>query len=97
MTWDEVRYRFPNEWLVVEAIEAESENSHRFIHRMAVVEVCSDSPSVMASYRRLHLQFPEREFYFLHTSREHLDIRERFWTGVRPNYATQSKLRHPVR
>jgi hypothetical protein len=97
MTWEEVRQRFPNEWLVVEAIEAESENAHRYIHRMAVVEVCLDSPSVMASYRRLHLQFPDREFYFLHTSREQLTIRERFWTGVRPNYATQSGLRHPVR
>jgi len=84
MTWEEVRHRFTNEWLVVEAIEAETDNSRRHIHRMSVVEVCPDSPAVMASYRRLHLQFPDREFYFLHTSRENLDIREQFWTGVHP-------------
>jgi hypothetical protein len=92
MTWEEVRQRFPNEWLVVEAIEAESENAHRYIHRMAVVEICPDSPSVMASYRRLHLQFPDREFYFLHTSREQLTIRERFWVRLRPYRNTDLSL-----
>jgi hypothetical protein len=31
----------------------------------------------MKSYRQLHAQHPEREFYFVNTSREELNIRER--------------------
>jgi len=30
----------------------------------------------MQSYRRLHQQYPIREFYFVNTGRETLDIRE---------------------
>ena len=36
----------------------------------------------MQCYRRLHQQHPEREFYFVHTSREDLDIHETRWVGL---------------
>jgi hypothetical protein len=39
------------------------------------------------SYRRLHQQYPSREFYFVHTSREELDIREQQWLGIRRSHA----------
>jgi hypothetical protein len=35
----------------------------------------------------LHQQYPEREFYFVHTDREDLDIRERHWLGIRRDNA----------
>jgi len=37
----------------------------------------------MLQYRRLHQQYPIREFYFVNTGRETLDIRERKWLGIR--------------
>ncbi len=37
----------------------------------------------MGSYRRLHGCYPQRELYFVHTSREELDIEERRWLGIR--------------
>jgi hypothetical protein len=33
----------------------------------------------MYHYRQWHQPFPVREVYFVHTSREELDIRERQW------------------
>ncbi len=37
----------------------------------------------MQRYRALHLAYPEREFYYVHTSRELLALRERQWLDVR--------------
>jgi hypothetical protein len=42
----------------------------------------------MQSYERLHRERPQREFYFVHTGRESLDIRERRWIGIRRANAT---------
>jgi hypothetical protein len=53
------------------------------LDRIAVVEPCIDGATAMQSYQRLHREYPAREFYFVHTSREDLDIRERRWIGVR--------------
>jgi hypothetical protein len=47
------------------------------------VEVCPDGKAAMQRYRRLHRQYPDRELYFVHTSRPELDIIERQWLGIR--------------
>jgi hypothetical protein len=39
----------------------------------------------------LHQQFPAREFYFVHTRREALEIRERHWAGVRRSHAVNAE------
>jgi hypothetical protein len=84
MKWPEIRNTYPDQWLVVEALEAHTKPDNRLhIERFAVVEPCADGSSAMQAYRRLHQQYPEREFYFVHTSREELDIRERNWLGIR--------------
>ena len=57
------------------------------LDRIAAVEVCPDGAAAMHSYRRLHQQYPTREFYFVHTARENLDIKERWWMGIRRNDA----------
>jgi hypothetical protein len=54
------------------------------------VEVCVDGVAAMQGYRRLHQEYLLREFYFVHTSRENLEIVERWWTGVRQDYATHT-------
>ena len=84
MKWSKICYTYPDQWLVVEALEAYTgDDNRRRIERLAVIEPCSDGSSAMQVYRRLHQQYPEREFYFVHTSREELDIRERQWLGIR--------------
>ncbi len=90
MRWTEIRRQYPNQWLVVEALEAHTEEIHRKLDEMTVVEVCPDGAAAYQQYRELHQQHPQREFYFLHTGREELDIRERHWLGLRRKHAANA-------
>jgi len=83
MHWQEIREQYPGQWLVVEALEAHTEGQQRQIEQMAVVALCADGAAALQRYRQLHQQYPAREFYFVHTDRELLDIRERQWLGIR--------------
>jgi hypothetical protein len=86
MLWSDIRKIYPNQWLVIEALEAHTTpNNQRELDKIAVIDVCSDGSAAMTRYRSLHSQFPGREFYFVNTSREALDIRERQWVGIRRN------------
>jgi hypothetical protein len=88
MQWVDIRLAYPGEWLIIEALEAETAPTHqRNLKRIAVIERCSDAENALRSYRRLHHEYPFREFYFVHTSREALDIREQNWAGIRSDYA----------
>ncbi|HID50949.1 MAG TPA: hypothetical protein EYP41_02785 [Anaerolineae bacterium] len=88
MNWSEIRAAYPEQWLIVEALEAHTTaDNQRIPDRLAVIETCPDGSSAMQRYRELHLEYPQREFYFVHTSRENLTIRERQWLGIRSNDA----------
>lgn len=89
MKWSELRLAYPEQWLVVEALAAHTTNDHhRVPDRLAVIETCSDGGEALQRYRRLHQEYPQREFYFVHTSREELVIQERQWLGVRRSHAS---------
>lgn len=83
MHWQEIRQHYPQQWLLVEALDATSRENKRIVDQMAVVDSFADSTQAIKRYGELHRQSPEREFYVLHTSRENLDITERHWIGVR--------------
>jgi hypothetical protein len=83
MRWLDVRTAYPDQWLVIEGVEAHTEENQRVLDRIAVLETCSDGMSAMQSYRQLHQQFPFCEFYFVNTGRKKLEIRERHWVGIR--------------
>ena len=88
MNWEEIRTTYPDEWLIVEALEAKTTpDQQRVLERMAVVERCTNGEAAFERYRQLHRQFPNREYYYVHTSREHLDIREVQWMGIRRSHA----------
>lgn len=92
MRWTDIRKAYQNQWLVIEALQAHSdEDHHRLLDKIAVVEVCPDGSAALQSYRKLHQEHPEREYYFFHTSREQLDIRERQWLGIRRGHATATQ------
>ncbi|MFO7916451.1 MAG: hypothetical protein R6V13_00010 [Anaerolineae bacterium] len=83
MRWADIRQQHPDRWLVIEALEAHTEGNRRELDEMTVVEICADGGAAYERYRELHQQHPQREFYFVHTGREALDIRERHWLGLR--------------
>lgn len=91
MQWSDVRKTYPNEWLIIEALDAETTQEHkRKLKRISIVERCFDGGAALQSYRRLHQQYPLRELYYVHSSREELDIREQIWIGIRGIYATHA-------
>ena len=83
MEWQDIRARFPDQWLLVEALEAHSAHGFRIMDKMAVVATYVDSKTAFQDYRQLHLAQPGREMFIVHTDREQLTIKERFWAGVR--------------
>jgi hypothetical protein len=87
MQWSEIRIAYPTQWLIVEALAARTEGERRQLEQIAVVETCADGAAALQRYRQLHLQYPQRELYFVHTGREELDIHERQWLGIRRGHA----------
>ncbi len=83
MQWSEVRRHYPDQWLLIEAIEARSEADRRIVDDLAVLATFSDSVTAMKRYTGLHHEAPQRELYVCHTERENLEIRERRWLGIR--------------
>jgi hypothetical protein len=87
MQWNTVRARYPDQWLVIEALEARSENDQRILEQIAVLEPCQDGLEAMQRYRAWRQQYPARELYYVHTAREALQIAERHWLGIRRGHA----------
>jgi hypothetical protein len=83
MTWQEIRTQYPNTWLLLEAIKAHSENDYRILDELSVISRFDDSASALDAYAQLHEIAPQRELLVLHTSQEKLEIKERFWLGIR--------------
>lgn len=92
MQWQQVRANYPNQWLIVEALDAHTDNAQRHLEQLAVIESCQDSKMAFNHYHEWHKNYPEREFYFLHTSKEQLAIVERQWLRIRKNVATRDNL-----
>ena len=87
MQWSEIRASHPDQWLVIEALDAHSTGGRRVLDRIAVLDVCDDGAAAFARYRQLHRQHPHREIYFVHTANADLDIEERTWIGIRTSHA----------
>lgn len=87
MTWEEVKKTYPNQWLLIEAIEAYTEGDKRIVNQIAVIDnFYEDNNKALLHYLQLHRKYRERELYVVHTSRPELDIIEQRWSGVRANY-----------
>lgn len=84
MLWVEVKRAYPNQWVIIEAIEAYTEGDKRIITQMTVVDnFQDDNNKALLHYLQLHRKHRERELYVVHTSRPELDIIEQKWIGVR--------------
>ena len=84
MLWIEVKRAYPNQWVIIEAIEAHTEGDKRVIAQMTVVDnFQDDNNKALLQYLQLHRKHRERELYVVHTSRPELDIIEQRWIGVR--------------
>lgn len=83
MNWSEIRLHYPKTWLLVEVLQAHTENDKRILEQLAVINTFSDVQEALKSYAELHQHQPNRELFVLHTDREELDITVRHWFGLR--------------
>ena len=84
MQWAEVKQHFPSQWILIEAINATSQDNKRIVDQISVVDTFrEDSKEALKKYIQLHRLNKERELYVVHTSRDILDIDEKIWTGIR--------------
>jgi hypothetical protein len=83
MRWPEVRDAHPEQWLVIEVLDAHAEANRRVLDRVAVLEVCADGRATMKRCAELRRQHPNRDLCFAHTSAVELKIEERLWLGIR--------------
>ena len=76
MNWRELRESYPHSWLVVEGIDAFTENSQRVIPKLNFIASFGDDwQAAWDHYKAVHHADKFREYYVLHTDRETLDIR----------------------
>ena len=83
MKWKEVRERYPDSWVLFEAIEAYSENGERKVTNISIINTFDNSEEATEVYRKTHKKNPQRELYIAHTQKEQLKIEERKWLGIR--------------
>ncbi|MFW5992370.1 MAG: hypothetical protein ACOCQN_04185 [Halanaerobiaceae bacterium] len=83
MKWQEVREKYPDSWVLFEAIEAHSESGKRKVDSISILNTFDDSDEATEMYRKIHKDNPQRELYIAHTQKEKLEIEERKWLGIR--------------
>lgn len=84
MIWEDVKKSYPQQWVIIEAVDACSEENKRIIKSIQLVELFGeDNNGALRRYVGLHKVHPEKEYYVVHTSRPELNVKERNWTGVR--------------
>ena len=84
MIWEEIKNSYPDEWVLIEAIEAHTEKNNRILDKITVVDTFKDDNNkALLEYLKLHRKHRDRELYVVHTSRVELDIIEQKWIGVR--------------
>lgn len=78
MDWQTIREKYPHTWLVVEVFDASTENGKRVIDNMVVLDTFNaDWLAAWNYYVVLHKADRFREYYFLHTDRQELNIEAR--------------------
>lgn len=84
MIWEDVRKTYPEQWVLIEAINAKTEGDKRIVEQMDVIgSFADDSDRAFQKYIELHKVHKEREYYIYHTSNDVLNIGVKKWLGVR--------------
>lgn len=83
MTWQEIRKKYPQTWLLVEAVKAHTVDDKRIVEELSVIDTFGDGNLAMKAYSELHKEAPQREMLVVHTNRKELNITVRRWLGIR--------------
>lgn len=85
MIWEEARNLYVNKWILIEAIDAYSQEGKRIVKELSVINAYDEGKEALKEYAEKHKKDKSREMYVYHTKNEELFIEERTWIGVRKN------------
>ena len=75
MNWQELRSRYPDRWVLVEALDATTEHGNRIIGGLILVgDFGSSWAEAWTHYKAHHHADKQREYYVLHTANEVLEV-----------------------
>lgn len=75
MDWQTIRAQYPNRWVLIEALDATTQDNQRVISSIRLIASFGDDwREAWESYKTHHHKHPNREFYPVHTTREVLNI-----------------------
>lgn len=74
MTWAEVRALCPEQWVLIETIDAITEKGRRIIPNMKLIAACTDWDVIWQHYKDLHAKDKWVEYLVVHTSNQELNI-----------------------
>jgi hypothetical protein len=83
MKWSEVRQRFPDRCVLVEALKSETRGKERVIEEMSVIDDFENGNAAWKVYKKLHAENQTRELYIFHTKNEEIKVIEQPYIGVR--------------
>lgn len=83
MDWSTVRNKYPEKWVLIEALSTHSFNHKRNINNMSVISDFINPKEAWSAYKRLHLSDPSRELYVFYTGNEIIEVIEQPFTGIR--------------
>jgi hypothetical protein len=84
MRWDDLKKTAPQQWVIIEAVDAYTGGDNRIIGDIQLVEMFdADNVGALRRYVQFHKAHPEKEYYVVHTSRPELNVKEKKWTGIR--------------
>ncbi|KFN01525.1 hypothetical protein D0U04_04725 [Bacillus clarus] len=83
MNWSEIRARYPDTLVLVEAVSGYSKGNQCMIQEMSVIDKYNSTKSAWAAYKNIHRDSPQREFYIFHTKKEEIGVEEQRFSGVR--------------
>ncbi|CAM4405632.1 MAG: hypothetical protein E7L01_22515 [Paenibacillus macerans] len=74
MNWATVRNKFPDQWVLLEAIEVHSTDGKRIVDRVSVINTYDEGKKALQEYKLIHKKEPNRELYVAHTSKTKKNI-----------------------
>ena len=83
MDWSTVREKYPEKWVLVEALSSQSLNHKRNIRNMSVISDYENPKEAWSAYKKLHLSDLSRELYVFYTGNEVVEVIEQPFTGIR--------------
>lgn len=73
--WEQIRQKYPNSWVLVEAIDARTEQGKRVFQHMDLLDSFGgDFKSMWDCYKVFRERHPDREYVFYHTRNAVIDI-----------------------